>query len=93
MKWFDEVSEIARIMNEKWGPLDQSALKVSTNHQAPADSINLVLRHRGTVLLMMSGVEKITVPVSHIRGETLPETFDPSSLLEIQFVPSRPGAS
>ena len=90
MKFFDEVSEIARIVTEKFGPLDRSALKVSIDRQVPDDSTDLVLRHRGHVVLVLSGVDKIAVPVFQSTAERPLEGFPASSLLEIQLVPRKP---
>ena len=81
--------EITRLIRQKDDFRDQKVLKVSRNPQAQADSTDLVLKYQKHLVLRMSGVDKIFVPLARSNVEKPLEEFEPSSLLEIQIVPSK----
>ena len=93
MNWFENASYITKLVQEEASLQDQKALKASINLQGQAGPTDLVLRHRGNLMLMMLGVDKIFVPLSSSNGETQPVTFPASSLLEIQIAPTKIEAS
>ena len=85
MNWFENGCEITRLMHQRNGPLDQMASRVSTDLQVQAGSTDLVLNHHGHPVLMLSGVDRIFVPLLQSNAERRPVEFQASFLLEIQI--------